>query len=265
MNRKLAGYGLLLLAAGLISSCGGGGGDTTPAPPPPADSGTATITAAAGGTVTTAAGTAQLVFPANAVSSNTAVTATAKTDVPTSARLVSGTTYEFTPAMTFAQPVRVSIKYDATKLPASALEANLKLYKVVGTAWQPVAGSTVNTSTRTVSAPVTSFSHYGILADNQFAGLYNGTYSGGQSGTWTASINVDGAISASATGGFDGTGTVAFTGASTIPLQGTGTAQGFTITFGGTFTLLGTGGVAGSGTWTSSGGLSGTWSGARNN
>ena len=82
MNSKLAHDGIKLFVAALIAGCGGGGSDTQP----PVDSGTATITAAAGGTVTTAASTAQLVFPANAVSGNTAVTATAKTDVPTSAR-----------------------------------------------------------------------------------------------------------------------------------------------------------------------------------
>ena len=101
--------------------------------------------------------------------------------------------------------------------------------------------------------------------NNPFLGNYAGSYAGGQSGTWAATINVDGMISATATGGFVGNGSVNAAGTATIALDGTGASQGFTITFSGAFALQSNGTMTGSGTWTSSSGLTGTWAGARIN
>jgi hypothetical protein len=70
-------------------------------------------------------------------------------------------------------------------------------------------------------------------------------------------------MKATATGGFTGTSNVSFTGASQIPLSGSGTSQGATITFAGTFTLAADGTVAAAGTWNSNGGDSGTWTGGK--
>lgn len=139
------------------------------------------------------------------------------------------------------------------------------MYTAVSGAWQPVAGSTVDTVAHTVSAPVTHFSVFAILADNQFAGSYNGTYTGtGIAGTWKATVGTDGNLAATASGGFVGATTVSFTGASTIPLAGSGTSQGNTVTFAGSFTLQSNGtDVSASGTWSSSNGQSGTWMGSK--
>jgi hypothetical protein len=97
-----------------------------------------------------------------------------------------------------------------------------------------------------VSAPLGSFSTYGLLADSQFGGSYAGTYAGGSGGSWDATVNVDGAISATATGPFAGTGSVAYGGATTI-------ARG------------GRHGVSAAGTWSSSSGQAGTWVGSKIN
>ena len=49
-------------------------------------------------------------------------------------------------------------------------------------------------------------------------------------------------------------------------LTGSGTSQGFAITFGGNFTLGGGGpGVSAAGTWNSSSGQTGTWNGGKTN
>ena len=49
-------------------------------------------------------------------------------------------------------------------------------------------------------------------------------------------------------------------------LTGLGTSQGFAITFGGNFTLVGGGpGVSAAGTWNSSSGQTGTWNGSKTN
>ena len=252
--------GVAALVATLLTGCGGGdgyGGST----PPTGDTGSAVI-GAAGGTVATQSGAAKAVFPANAVTANTTVTITASSQAPANSRLIEGTAHDITSSGPLAQPVSVTLRYDPTKLPSGALQSRLVLYKVVGGAWVAVPNSSVDTAAYTVSAPLSSFSLYGVLADNQFAGNYTGSYAGGSSGTWNATVKVDGSLSATATGPFAGTGSVTFGGASTIPLTGSGTSQGFAITFAGNFSLVGSGpGVSAAGNWSSSSGLTGTWVG----
>ena len=257
-NRWIVGVAAVL--ATLLAGCGGGGGGSDPLV---VDAGTAVI-GSTGGTVATTSGAAKAVFPANAVNANTTITITASSQAPASSRLISGTAYEFSPSGALAQPVSVTLRYDPARLPAGALQSKLVVYKAVNGAWVAVPNSVVDTVAYTVTAPLSSFSIYGLLADNQFAGNYAGSYSGTSAGTWTAAVNVDGSLTATATGGFAGTGSVTYTGASTIPLSGSGTSQGFVITFGGTFSLL-TNGVSASGTWLSSGGESGNWVGGKVN
>ena len=260
------------LVAVVLTACGGGAGGGTGAGgaaagsnPPTVDSGSAVISSA-GGTVATQSGAAKAVFPANAVNADTTVTITASSLVPTSSRLVDGTAYEFGPSGPLAQPVSVTLRYDPAKIPSGALQSKLVIYKAVNGAWVAVPNSSVDTVASTVTAPVSSFSTFGLLADSQFNGSYAGTYAGNSSGTWNATVNVDGAISATATGPFAGTGSVTFGGVSTIPLTGSGTSQGFDITFGGNFTLVGGGpGVSAAGTWSSSSGQTGTWNGSKTN
>ena len=250
------------LVAAVVTGCGGGGGGSDP---PAGDTGSAVI-GAAGGTVATQNGAAKAVFPANAVAANTTITIAASSQAPASTRLIDGTAHEFTSSGPLAQPVSVTLRYDPAKLPSGALQSRLVIYKAVGGAWVAVPNSNVDTVAYTVSAPLSSFSLYGVLADNQFAGNYAGTYAGTSTGTWNASVNVDGSLSATATGPFAGTGSVTFGGASTIPLAGTGTSQGFAITFAGNFTLVGSGpGVSAAGSWTSSSGERGTWVGSKIN
>jgi hypothetical protein len=101
---------------------------------------------------------------------------------------------------------------------------------------------------------------------NAFAGNWSGTYSGMESGTWTAVIKNDGKVSATAQSPSVGkvtlTGTVSLSGLGTLSGSGTGVGGPFTITWKGTFYMQGNNAV-GSGTWTSSSGLSGDWSGQR--
>lgn len=248
-----------------LAGCGGGGGDSTTTNTPSVNSG-AGVVGASGGTVATGDGAATVVFPANAYTANTSVTIAASTTTPASTRLVPGTAFDFGPSGPFGQPARITVKYNPASLPLGALESRLVMYTVSGTTWTPVAGSTVNTTAHTVTAPVSHFSSYGILADNQFAGSYSGTYSGATFGTWQATVDADGKIVAAASGGFAGIGSVSFNGTSTIPLAGSGSSQGFTVTFGGTFTLQPNGtSVAASGTWNSSSGQAGNWTGSKIN
>lgn len=260
MTKRLRFWLLAIATGAALAGCGGGGDSPVAATPLPA-SGSGSI-GATGGTVATGDGMANVVFPAGAFASTTNITIAPSPSAPADARLLSGTAYDFGPSGNFAQPAQLKLKYSASGLPAGALESRLVLYTVVGGVWQPVAGSTVDTSAHTVSASVMHFSTYAVLAENQFAGNYRGSYVGGSTGTWTATVDTAGAIAAVATGGFTGTGSVNFNGASTIPLNGSGSSQGFAITFGGNFTLAPNGtSVSAAGSWSSSSGQTGTWSG----
>jgi hypothetical protein len=98
-----------------------------------------------GGTVATQSGAAKAVFPANAVNASTTVTITASSQAPTSARLIDGTAYEFSPSGPLAQPVQVTLRYNPAKLPSGALQSNLVLYKADNGAWVAVPNSTAST------------------------------------------------------------------------------------------------------------------------
>ena len=154
---------LVLTACGSESLTGGEEADT-PLPP--------NTIGPSGGTLDFAGGNVTLVFPAGAVSQNLTVTVQATGTFPSAPTVVSGTAYDFGPQGTeFAQPVQLTVKYDPTTLPSGVQESELRLYKVVGTAWQEVAGSSVNASANTVTGQVTSFSVLGILGKEPVASV----------------------------------------------------------------------------------------------
>jgi hypothetical protein len=94
------------------------------------------------------------------------------------------------------------------------------------------------------------------------AGSYSGTFTGLEAGTWTGTIGSDRSITITvpntSVGTFTGTGTVETNGSINMRV----TAGGFVITWAGTFTQSGSG-VNGAGTWQSTSGTSGNWTGAR--
>jgi hypothetical protein len=102
--------------------------------------------------------------------------------------------------------------------------------------------------------------------DNPFAGSYSGSYAGSENGTWTASVSSSGAITLSvispSAGAFSGSGTVSPSGDSLVATSGRAGGVDFTVTWTGKFVQQG-GGATGSGTWVSTNGGSGTWSGSR--
>lgn len=132
-------------------------------------SGTVSITvrdggflAATGGTVTAASGNVTIVAPAGALSSGTALTVDATTSPPADPKLVAGTAYDFGPnGTTFTTPVTLRVKWATT--PAGSDPSLFRLHLRNGNAWEPVAGSTVDVATKTVSASVSHFSSYAIL------------------------------------------------------------------------------------------------------
>ncbi len=102
--------------------------------------------------------------------------------------------------------------------------------------------------------------------DNPFAGSYSGSYAGSENGSWTATVSRDGTISLSvvspSVGGFSGIGTLSPTGESQVTTVGHASGTDFSVTWTGRFVQQGVG-ATGSGTWVSTTGSSGTWSGAK--
>lgn len=119
----------------------------------------------AGGTLSFDSGKVVMVFPAGAVTTDTAITVTASTVTPPSyPKVLPATRYDFGPeGITFAQPVAVTVTYDPQEVPAGARAEWLQLAKLIGPSWVPVA-SQVDTTAHTVTGQVTGFSPWAITA-----------------------------------------------------------------------------------------------------
>jgi uncharacterized protein YjdB len=118
----------------------------------------------AGGTVSAASGAVTLAVPAGAISQPTPMTVDPAVSAPQDARVVAGAAFEFGPEGTaFAQPVGLTLRYPPSGITNGSPEYALKLYRAVGSAWQEVAGSTVDTAANAVTAPISGFSAYAVL------------------------------------------------------------------------------------------------------
>jgi hypothetical protein len=103
-------------------------------------------------------------IPAGALTQTKNITVAPAQSPPPNDRLLPGTAFDFGPnGTTFSQPVSVTIKYDPTKITPGSPEGGLQLYEVIGSSWRVVAGSTVNTATKTVTGSVSHFTVYGVL------------------------------------------------------------------------------------------------------
>jgi uncharacterized protein YjdB len=117
-----------------------------------------------GGTVSAANGAVTLAVPPGAISQATPVTVDAAASAGQDPRIVAGAAFEFGPnGTTFAQPVRLTLKYSPSGISNGSPELALKLHRAVGSGWQEVAGSTVDIAAKAVAAPISSFSTYAVL------------------------------------------------------------------------------------------------------
>lgn len=118
-----------------------------------------------GGIVTVLGGSVTLTVPHGAVASNVQITIEPATNPTASARLVGGTAIELGPTgQQFNVPVQLSIRYAPAQLPAGASEQLLRINRDAGGSWQPVIGSTADVTAKIVTASLTSFSTYSVLA-----------------------------------------------------------------------------------------------------
>jgi hypothetical protein len=136
-----------------------------------ATEGVAVRIGAAGGVLTTADGMLSLDIPAGALTGETAITVSAvKEQLPGMG--------EWAPAIelgpdgtTFEKPVTLTMSFDGSKLPLGIPPSAIGLYTWKDGSWEPVAGSFVNVTDNTVTAPISHFSTYILtIAPNYMAG-----------------------------------------------------------------------------------------------
>lgn len=116
-----------------------------------------------GGFVTSSDGAVSLSIPSGALATNTSITTANATSPPPGSGSWSPVVDLGPNGTTFASPVVVRLPVDVTKLPAGVPFSALGIYTVVNGGWVPVAGSTPDASTGTISAPISHFSVYAVL------------------------------------------------------------------------------------------------------
>src|SRR6266487_2675473 len=150
---------------------------------------------------------ALLTVPPNAVTQSIGLTVQPAALPPATdvSALVGGTAYELGPSgTTFAAPITVAVQYSPAGIPARMAERRLRLFTLVGGAWQLVPGSMVDPATHTVSGTTSHFSTYGVLAS---ASVSAGSFASCGTGTSARTVcwgdNLSGEVGANSTTGPD--------------------------------------------------------------
>jgi hypothetical protein len=147
--------------AASLAACGGGSPSAPASPTPPSG----TSVGSGGGTVTTADGAVRLVIPAGALAASVAFNIRGALSVPVDPLAVPGSAWELTPAVPFAVPATLTVRYDPARVPAGVDEAELRLFGVgAGNAWAPVGQSTVDPAANEATAPITRTATFGVRA-----------------------------------------------------------------------------------------------------
>jgi len=144
---------IAFVALALLSGCGGTGGGGGFLGPN-----------AQGGTVTSSDGNASLVLQNNSGIPIKTVQVNPDNAPPQNAGLVSGTAYTFTPNDTIEGTGTITIKYNPANVPMGDSQSSLALFMLTGVGWTEVAGSSVDTSTDTVTGQVTSMGIYAVIS-----------------------------------------------------------------------------------------------------
>lgn len=123
---------------------------------------TGTVIDAAGGTVISDDGQASVFVPPGAVGAPTTFSITPLvSDAPGA---VPGTGYALAPeGSVFDLPVLLRIAYDPGDVPTGIAESDLRIHRRHAATWIEVTGGTVDTLAHEASAPLTSFSDYGVM------------------------------------------------------------------------------------------------------
>jgi Bacterial Ig-like domain (group 2) len=117
---------------------------------------------ASGATLNLLNGAIVLQIPANAFFQSTTVTVAPGTNLAANARLLPATAFDIG-SLQCNINCTLALRYDPAKLPANVSEASLQLYAQFGASWRVMPGSTLNTTTKTVSAPINYAGTYAIV------------------------------------------------------------------------------------------------------
>lgn len=115
-----------------------------------------------GGTLLTADGKVALKFPEGALAVETDITVTTVQEPMIGVGAWAEAVDLGPDGSTFAQPVTLTLGFDARKLPAGVAPSALAVVTWTGTGWRVVEGSSVNETDNTVSAPISHFSIYSV-------------------------------------------------------------------------------------------------------
>jgi outer membrane lipoprotein-sorting protein len=120
-----------------------------------------------GGTFHNSDSSVVMKFANGSVNAETHISITPNSNLADAPGYLSGTTYTFEPEGTvFNQPVQLTIKYDPVNIPINLPETMLYLAKLTNNSWQPIEGSKVDTTNKTVTASIAGFSTYGLVGSD---------------------------------------------------------------------------------------------------
>jgi hypothetical protein len=122
-----------------------------------------------GDSVTVLGGLVTVIVPPGAVSEdgNLTVATLNSGSVPSSPLLVGNSAISVTLSpgtLQILQPITVRVSYASLSLPSGVRAGELRLNRVTGGTWRPVAGGTDDSGAKTVSAAVTSVGDFGVVA-----------------------------------------------------------------------------------------------------
>jgi len=117
-----------------------------------------------GGVATFFGGSVTLTVPPDALSDFVVFTAVRTDEVPDSDLLVSGSVYEIGPPGTqLAKPASLTLSYDPGNAPAGVAESELRLHRVVGSAWGATQNASIDTNRHIASGSIEGLGRFGVL------------------------------------------------------------------------------------------------------
>lgn len=123
------------------------------------------VVGAGGLTFSDISGKLTIAVPPGAVAQPMSLTVEPASNPSSSVRLLGGSAFTIGPAaVSFAQPVAITIAYDASLVPSGYAESELQLYEVTGGGWQLVEGSAADTDAKTVTGSVSGAGTFAVMA-----------------------------------------------------------------------------------------------------
>ncbi len=167
MRMREASRVVAVLVLGSLVACNGAADNPTDASVEKAGKGldigvTVHVVGSSGGTFLFHGGRVKLEVPPDALTKDITIQVLVEKNYPKDSGLVAGSVYDLLPdGATFAKAVKLSIAYEQARVPSGVKEAELRIHKVVNSAWKLVKGG-VDDKTHVAWAQLDGFSKYGV-------------------------------------------------------------------------------------------------------